>query len=297
MHDCTSPGSRLAAAQEVEEVGGRARPSPKRFLTSATAASRSQSGDASWPGRHGSSTGAGSSMVPRPVEVGVGLGEPQLRGGDVGLVAGEQVVVHLHHDPACPARGVRRTRLWCTDSSPPGAQAPSHAASSMPWKVSRPVPPKQVQPSPGDSSSSCSACRHLVGRDLEQDDVVDDVGVAGQHVGAGQPGVLVQLGVEQEAAVVVGAVAGGCRRRVGLGHGDGPPRLAVAERPEPYLAVPVRVAGSVLTRRGRRVGLRCGRGRVVVRSGAAAGRRHDRRRGDDHPEPSRRHGAIVPRRR
>ncbi len=37
--------------------------SPKRALTSATAAARSHSGEPVWPGRQGSSTGAGSSMV------------------------------------------------------------------------------------------------------------------------------------------------------------------------------------------------------------------------------------------
>ena len=47
---------------------------------------------------------------------------------------------------------------------------------------------------------------------------MDDVGVAGQHVGAGEPGVLGQLRVEQEAAVVVGAEARGGRRRVRPRH-------------------------------------------------------------------------------
>ena len=58
------------------------------------------------------------------------------------------------------------------------------------------------------SASSPRPRRPGSGGDPEQDHVVDDVRVAGQHVGAGEPGVLVQLRVEQEAAVVVGADAG-----------------------------------------------------------------------------------------
>ena len=117
-----------------------------------------------------------------------------------------------------------------TDSSPPGAQAPIHAASSTSWKSSRPVPPKQVQPSPSSCGVLLLRRRDLLGGDLEQDHVVDDLGVAGQHGRAGEPGVALELGVEQEAAVVVGARAvrrgGGVRRR----HREGLAALALAQR-------------------------------------------------------------------
>ena len=60
--------------------------------------------------------------------------------------------------------------------------------------------------------------RDLFGRRGEQDDVVDDVGVARLDERAGQEDVLGQVRVEQEAAVVVGAGAGGGRGRVRRGH-------------------------------------------------------------------------------
>ena len=51
------------------------------------------------------------------------------------------------------------------DSLPPGAQAPSHGALLSPSLSRSPVPPKQVQPSPGAASSSRLGLGDLVGRD------------------------------------------------------------------------------------------------------------------------------------
>ncbi len=73
--------------------------------------------------------------------------------------------------------------------------------------------------------------RDLLRRDLEEDDVVHDVGVAGQHLRAGEPRVLLEPRVEQEAAVVVGAGAVGGVRRVAAGHRDRRTRLSRTQRP------------------------------------------------------------------
>ena len=70
----------------------------------------------------------------------------------------------------------------------------------------------------------------LLGRDLEEDDVVDDLGVAGLDGRAGQPLVLAQLGIEEEAPVVVGAFAVRRGRGVGRRHRQRFPALTLAER-------------------------------------------------------------------
>ena len=113
-------------------------------------------------------------------------------------------------------------------------------------------------------------------RDLEQDHVVHDVGVAGQHLRAGEPGVLVELGVEQEAPVVVGAGAVGRGRRVGARHGDRRTRLPRAQpsglrRLGVVAAVPglPGLCGLLGVRRGRaRRGVRGLGGRLVGVTGA-----------------------------
>ena len=70
-----------------------------------------------------------------------------------------------------------------------------------------------------------------VRRQLEHDHVVHDLRVAREDVGAGEEGVLLELRVEDEAAVVVGADAVGRGRRVGLRHRQRHPPLPRAQRP------------------------------------------------------------------
>lgn len=84
----------------------------------------------------------------------------------------------------------------------PGADP--HAALSTFWNCSRPAPPETRPAFAVGFSILGFGGLHLLGRNAEQDHVVDDVGIARQHVGAGQPAVLLQLGIEQEASVVIG---------------------------------------------------------------------------------------------
>nr|BFE81212.1 hypothetical protein GCM10020093_038130 [Planobispora longispora] len=65
----------------------------------------------------------------------------------------------------------------------------------------------------------------LLGVDAEDDRVVDEVGVLRQELAAGEERLLVQLGIQQEAAVLVGA-AGGAFGVYGSG------RVRVANRSE-----------------------------------------------------------------
>ena len=230
---CTTgrlPGDRSVAAEQVQEVGGVAGPSPKRCLTSATAASRSQSGDASWPGRHGSSTGAGSRMVCSGVSVGAArqraaAAPPRLSGSS----APEQVVVDLHDDPRALAERRRRSPCRAHGSRAAGRPGAQPGGVVDVREVARRARCRRSRssPRPGSAASFASASATWSGGDPEQDHVVHDVGVAGQHVGAGEAGVARQLRVEQEAAVVVGADAGRRRGRVRLRH----PQRHAAARP------------------------------------------------------------------
>ena len=208
----------------------RARPSPKRSLTSATAASRSHSAPSSCAGRQGSSTGAGQQHGPQ-------LGELAGRPGRAAAAWPRRPRRCRRAGCSGPASrsgspSSRRTPYpaWCTVSLPPGAQAPSHGASS---RLSTGVEPGAAEAGPalaGRRGVHALGLRDLVRRDPEQDDVVDDVGVARQHVGASEVGVLLEPGIQQEAAVVVGADAGRCGRLVGLGHPQGEPSFAGPQR-------------------------------------------------------------------
>ena len=110
----------------------------------------------------------------------------------VGRGALEQVVVDLHHDPRA---GLELDAVAVAGPWSRRRRAPRRPASwrrrGSPNSPSRPVPPKQVQPGSAVAASLASAAATALRRDLEQDDVVDDVRVAGQHVAAGQPDVLV----------------------------------------------------------------------------------------------------------
>ena len=176
--------------------------------------------------------------------------QPDLRGAHVRTDVGEQVVVDLHDDPRAPrqvdAVPVRGLRLRATRRPGPEPRRvvelvhltrDSRATEAGPALILVGV----VEP---------LRLVDLVGRHPEQDDVVDDVGVAGQHVGAGEVAVAGQLGVEHEASVVVGALAGRRRGRVRRRHGQGEPVLALAERQQ-LARLRLRVARVVGGLRGR----------------------------------------------
>ena len=116
-----------------------------------------------------------------------------------------------------------------TRSPPPGAQAPIHGALRSWSPLPTPVPPKQVQPCPGAAASCASALATCSGGTRNRITWCTISGRSRQHVDAGDERVGQQLRVEQEAAVVVGALALG-RRRVRLGQRDVEEALAVAQR-------------------------------------------------------------------
>ena len=152
------------------------------------------------------------------------LGRRQVRG-----VALQQVVVHLHDDPraAVERDAVALARDGLAATGGPGAQPggvvdvvelalETHAAEAGPAGLGR---LRVLGLGLGDA----------VLLDPEQDHVVHDVGVAGKDLGAGEPGVLGEVRVEQEAAVVVGALPGRRGRRVRRGHRQVGAVLALAE--------------------------------------------------------------------
>ena len=106
-----------------------------------------------------------------------------------------------------------------TDSLPPGAQPPSHGASSRSGRSLEAGAAEAGPALPRRRVVELLGLRHLLRRRPEQDHVVHDVGVAGAHVGAGHQHVVLQPGVEEEAAVVVGAHAVRRRGLVRRRHG------------------------------------------------------------------------------
>ena len=202
-------------------------PSPKRFLTSASAASRSQSVPSLCSGRQGSSTGAGQQLrLQRRGSCGR-RGEPELGGAAVGLLAGQQVVVHLHDHPGAlaellaealavdllaatgrpgaePGRVVDLRRRCCAGRSCRSRSSPGRA-----WRRPSARPPRPGRPAPGTGSRGAPR-RGCPGSTLKP--------VMNWSLG--------DLRVEQEAAVVVGADAGRRRGRVVLRHPHGDPALA-----------------------------------------------------------------------
>ena len=205
-------GSSLGAAEQVQQVVGVAGAVAEALLDVGHRGVAVAQRCRVVLGRQGSSTGAGSSMCAErwsgPASAASSAAGWRRRPGRRRRAGCSGPASRS----ASRRRAGRRSPSGGPVSSPPGAQAASQVASStLGTRPPRPVPPKQVQPSPGTRVVLLLASRDLVGRDPEQDHVVHDVRVAGQHVAAGQPGVLVQLRVEQEAAVVVGADAGRAR--------------------------------------------------------------------------------------
>ena len=145
-------------------VGTSAASFPKRSTWSKTAAVRSQSGACS-PRRHASSTGAGRSTCGRASSRRVVAGRRGQHGARaVGPRAVQEVVVHLHHDPA--ARPGARCPVPARRRSPPqpGAHAAIQPASSRKPRgfavpPPTPGPPKHVQPAPGVRRSSAAPRR------------------------------------------------------------------------------------------------------------------------------------------
>ena len=205
-------------------------PSPKRSLTSATAASRSQSGAASWPGRQGSSTGAGSRNVCSGVRSRRARAIHRSCVAEVsGSSATEQVVVDLHHDPGARARAAtpypsRRERL-------PRRPAPRRPAS---WRRrgSRSRPRARCRrsrssPRRASAASLASASATWSGSTRNRITWWTTSGLPGSTLVPVRKTSCVELRVEQEAAVVVGADAVRRRGRVRLRH----PSASSAARP------------------------------------------------------------------
>ena len=151
--------------------------------------------------------------------------------GLVGRGALEQVVVHLHHDPRAGLAAGRRSRRG------PGSRrrrAPRRPASwrRRRWRT-RPrgrCRRSRSSPRPAARASFASASATCSGATRNRITWCTTSGLPGSTLAAGQPDVLVQLRVEQEAAVVVGADAGRRGRRVLRRHRQRHPLLAVAQR-------------------------------------------------------------------
>ena len=226
-------GARLAAAQEVEEVGGVALHAEALLDVGQRRVAVAQlSVGVLRPARQ--LHGRGQQHGAERLVVALAGREAQLGGGRVGLLPGEQVVVDLHDDPAALAQAYAVAGLG---DRLPAARGP-RTDPRGPVDVLEAIEPGATEAGPALvvlSGVLGLGGGDLLRRDLEQDHVVHDVGVAGQHLRAGEPGVLVELGVEQEAPVVVGAGAVGRGRRVGARHGDRrrapPPRAAAGTSP------------------------------------------------------------------
>ena len=163
------------------------------------------------------------------LQVGVARHPPQLRGRPVGGRALEQVVVHLHDDPAA---GLQAGAVAVAGRPLVAARRPRGQPVGVgePGEVALQAAPAEAGP-PGVDRLGVELLgrRDLVGVDLEQDDVVHDVGVARQHLAAGEPDVLLEPGVQEEAAVVVGAGPAGRTGGVVGVHLQGHPLLAAAQ--------------------------------------------------------------------
>ena len=210
------------------------------------------------------------------LQVGLARHPPQLGGRPVGTRALEQVVVHLHDDPAAglEAGAVAVAGRPLVAAGRPGGQP---VGVGEPGEVALQAAPAEAGP-PGVDRLGVELLgrRDLVGVDLEQDDVVHDVGVARQHLAAGEPDVLVELGVEEEAAVVVGADPAGRTGGVVGVHLQRHPLLTPAQ-------------GDLLAglHRGELLGGHLGRGRRLEDVGGLTGtpvlprlQQRDRRRAD-----------------
>ena len=212
----------------------------------------------------------------------------------------EQVVVDLHHDPAAglelDAVAVRVDRLVAARR--PGAE-PGGVVEVVEL-AGRPVPPKQVQPSPAVAASCASARRPgRVGRGRGSRGGRRS-GLPGSTLLPVSQASCVEVRVEQEAAVVVGAGAVGRGRRVGLGHraassaarrraaGCGLPGCRPAAAPRPRACS----AGA------RRAGGRRRGARLVGRGGAAATARPERPAApttQDRPRQAQPGGQVIAR--
>ena len=154
----------------------------------------------------------------------------QPRRRPVGRLAAQQVVVHLHDHLGA---GLEADAVAVAQLGLVAAGRPRRQPAGVGDVGSGPLDAAAAEAGPaGVDGLVVERARRLdlVGLDAEEDHVVHDLGVAGHHLAAGQPHVLVEAGVEQEAAVVVGAVAAGGRGRVLLGHLQAHPLLAAAQR-------------------------------------------------------------------
>ena len=169
------------------------------------------------------------------LHVAVAGSESQLGGGGVGRRTGKKVVVDLHDDPAAGPQLHAEAGLahGLLAAGRPGADPRGVVDVLEPVEAGA----AEAGPALAVLLGVLGLGRvDLLGRDLEEDDVVDDVGVAGLHGRAGQPLVLGELGVEQEAAVVVGPGAVRRGRRVRRRHGQRRAALALCGAGPPWPA-------------------------------------------------------------
>ena len=228
------------------------------------------------------------------LEVGGPGHPPQLGRRAVRRGALEQVVVHLHHDPAAGLEpgAVAVAGRPLVAARYPGGQP---VGVGEPGEVALQPAAAEAGP-PGVHGPLGELLRRgdLVGVDLEEDDVVHDVGVAGEHLAAGEPDVLLQPGVEQEAAVVVGADPRRCARGVVGVHLQRHPLLATTQGHLLAGRHRCQLLGGDLGGRGRLEDVGGHAGTAVVaalrqghRGGADHGQHGHHEDGDEAPAPPR----------
>ena len=154
--------------------------------------------------------------------------------GAIRAAAVQEVVVHLHHDPA-PGGELdpgSRPEAACAEPRRPGGDPPGvvEDPARAPARPASDTGTAEAGPSraPGATVECCSPGDGGL-RDPVEDHVMDDGGVAGDDPRRGDEGVPRQLRVEEEAAVIVGrALRRG--RAVGRRHRQLEPRLATTWR-------------------------------------------------------------------
>ncbi len=237
------------------------------------------------PSVHGSSTGAGSSVVRSGVS---GVLASATRSRTWLLVhareAALDVVVHLQHDLAA---GLDRHPGAFAERRLPAARCPGGQPGRVVEGGDRVAGGLDTRPAEAAPSGVVVGIvlvlgvGHALGVDPVDDRVVHDQLVVGEEAGTGQVGVGVEVRVEQEAAVVLQAAGRRLRAVCAAGQLQGDEAFALTQRCRRAVR-PMPALAARLT--GRRAAGR-GAGRLVDRSlpvGAAAGRdqRHGRDEGD-----------------
>ena len=153
----------------------------------------------------------------------------QHRRGHVGARPGDQVVVDLHDDPAARLERLAEPGAL-TDSLPPGAHAPEPGRAVEAVVVAQPGAAEAGPALTGRGVVHRLGLGHLFGRGGEQDDVVDDVGVARLDERAGQVDVVASAGGRAGSSGSRRCRCPWGRGRVRGGHLQRHPLLALAQR-------------------------------------------------------------------